>query len=87
MQTVTRRDVLKFGIASAGALVVSGLGFDVAVAESTKIKLNLRIAGAKESHSICPYCAVGRDGKNGGKTGMLSAAANPRGGQGYAAGR
>src|ERR1700694_1772694 len=59
MQTVTRRDVLKFGIASAGALVVSGLGFDVAVAEPTKIKLNLRIAGAKESHSICPYCAVG----------------------------
>ena len=59
MQTVTRRDVLKFGIASAGALVVSGLGFDVAVAESTKLKLNLRIAGAKESHSICPYCAVG----------------------------
>ena len=59
MQTVTRRDVLKFGIAGAGALVVSGLGFDVAVAESTKIKLNLRIAGAKESHSICPYCAVG----------------------------
>jgi formate dehydrogenase major subunit len=59
VQTVTRRDVLKFGIASAGALVVSGLGFDVAVAESAKIKLNLRIAGAKESHSICPYCAVG----------------------------
>ena len=59
MQTVTRRDVLKFGIAGAGALVVSGLGFDVALAESTKVKLNLRIAGAKESHSICPYCAVG----------------------------
>jgi formate dehydrogenase major subunit len=31
----------------------------VAVAESTKVKQNLRIAGAKESHSICPYCAVG----------------------------
>jgi len=59
LQTVTRRDVLKFGIAGAGALVVSGLGFDVAVAESTKVKLNLRIAGARESHSICPYCAVG----------------------------
>ena len=59
MQTVTRRDVLKIGIAGAGALVVSGLGFDVAFAESTKVKQNLRIAGAKESHSICPYCAVG----------------------------
>jgi formate dehydrogenase major subunit len=31
----------------------------VAFAESTKVKQNLRIAGAKESHSICPYCAVG----------------------------
>jgi formate dehydrogenase major subunit len=59
VQTVTRRDVLKFGIAGAGALVVTGLGFDVAVAKSNRVKQNLRIAGAKESHSICPYCAVG----------------------------
>ncbi|HEY3196267.1 MAG TPA: hypothetical protein VGK42_13620 [Candidatus Dormibacteraeota bacterium] len=59
MQTVTRRDVLKFGIAGAGALVVTGLGFDDAVAKSNRVKQNLRIAGAKESHSICPYCAVG----------------------------
>jgi len=59
MQTVTRRDVLKFGVAGVGALVVSGLGFEIALAESTKVKQNLRIAGAKESHSICPYCAVG----------------------------
>jgi formate dehydrogenase major subunit len=40
-------------------VAVSGLGFDVALAESTKVKQSLRIAGAKESHSICPYCAVG----------------------------
>jgi len=40
-------------------LVASGLGFDKAVADSIKVKQNLRIAGAKESHSICPYCAVG----------------------------
>ena len=59
MQAVTRRDVLKFGIAGAGALVVSGLGFEIAYAESTRVKQNLRIAGAKELHSICPYCAVG----------------------------
>ena len=59
MQAVTRRDVLKFGIAGAGALAVSGLGFEVAYAESTRVKQNLRIAGAKELHSICPYCAVG----------------------------
>jgi gamma-glutamyltranspeptidase/glutathione hydrolase len=41
--------------------------------------------------SLGRMCAVGRDGKTGtktgNKTGMLSAAANPRGGQGYAAGR
>src|SRR5260370_2447855 len=57
--TVTRRDFLKVGVASAGALAATGLGFDLAVAESTKVKQNLRIAGAKESHSVCPYCAVG----------------------------
>jgi len=38
---------------------LSGLGFDDALAESTQVKQNLRIAGAKESHSVCPYCAVG----------------------------
>ena len=31
----------------------------MAVAESTKVKQSLRIAGATESHSVCPYCAVG----------------------------
>ncbi|HEV2140832.1 MAG TPA: hypothetical protein VGT01_06530 [Candidatus Dormibacteraeota bacterium] len=41
------------------ALAAVGLGFDDALAESTKIKQSLRIAGAKESHSVCPYCAVG----------------------------
>src|SRR5437879_9136118 len=46
-------------MAGAGALVAAGLGFDAAVAESTKVKQNLRIAGARESHSVCPYCAVG----------------------------
>jgi len=59
LPTVTRRNFLKVGVAGAGALAVSGLGFDVALAESTKVKQSLRIAGAKESHSICPYCAVG----------------------------
>src|SRR5246127_231279 len=59
MPTVTRRDFLKFSAAGAGALAFSGLGFDEALADSTQIKQNLRIAGAKESHSVCPYCAVG----------------------------
>jgi formate dehydrogenase major subunit len=72
MPTVTRRDFLKFSAAGAGALAASSLGFDEALAESTQVKQNLRIAGAKESHSVCPYCAVGcslvaytRQGSNG----------------------
>lgn len=59
MTAVTRREILKIGVAGTGALVASGLGFDVALAESTKVKQNLRISGATESHSVCPYCAVG----------------------------
>jgi formate dehydrogenase major subunit len=80
---VTRRDVLKLGLAGAGALAASGLGFDVALAQSTKIKQNLRIAGAKESHSVCPYCAVGcslvaytRQGSDG-KTQLLQIEGDP----------
>lgn len=59
MPTVTRREFIKVGAAGAGALAAAGLGFDIALAESTKVKQKLRIDGAKESHSICPYCAVG----------------------------
>ncbi len=46
-------------MAGAGALAATGLGFEVAVAESTKVQQNLRISGANELHSVCPYCAVG----------------------------
>jgi len=59
LPTVTRRELFKLGVAGAGALAVSGLGFDAALAESTRVKQKLRIAGARELHSICPYCAVG----------------------------
>lgn len=59
MTAVTRRDILKIGLAGSGAIVATGLGFDMAVAESTRIKQSLRISGATESHSVCPYCAVG----------------------------
>jgi len=59
LPTVTRREFLKVGAAGAGALAASGLGFDVALAESSRVKQKLRIEGAKELHSICPYCAVG----------------------------
>jgi formate dehydrogenase major subunit len=55
----TRREFLKRGAAGAGVLYASSLGFDVDVARATTIKQHLRIEGAKVSHSVCPYCAVG----------------------------
>jgi formate dehydrogenase major subunit len=57
MSRVSRRDFLKVGAASTAGLGAIGLGFDLAQARS--IQQNLRIAGAKEVHSVCPYCAVG----------------------------
>jgi len=54
---VSRRDFLKLGAAGAGAATVSALGFDIA--EAVQLKQQLKIAGATESHSVCPYCAVG----------------------------
>lgn len=58
MATVTRSGFLKVaGVATAGVLLASDLGFDLA--KATEVKRQLRIAGATESHSICPYCAVG----------------------------
>ena len=55
--TLTRRDFLKLTGVSAGTLALSELGFDLAHAYS--VRQNLRIADAMQSHSICPYCAVG----------------------------
>jgi formate dehydrogenase major subunit len=57
MQQVTRRDFLKVGVTGAGAAGVTALGFDVAAA--IEVKQTFRIGGAKEVHSLCPYCAVG----------------------------
>ncbi len=57
MSQVSRRDFLKIGAASGAALGATGLGFDLAQART--VATNLRIAGAKELHSVCPYCAVG----------------------------
>ena len=72
MPELTRREVLKLGAAGAAVGGASALGFDVAVAEATTVKKDLRIEGAKVSHSVCPYCAVGcsllaytRNGRNG----------------------
>ena len=57
MARLSRRSFLKVGAASAAALTASGLGFDLARAAT--IKQQLKIAGAGEVHSVCPYCAVG----------------------------
>jgi formate dehydrogenase major subunit len=54
---MSRRDFLKIGAAGAGGIGLSVLGFDLA--QAYQVKQNLRIAGATESHSVCPYCAVG----------------------------
>ncbi len=59
MPELTRREVLKAGAAGAAVGGLSALGFDVAVAHATTVKQGLRIEGAKVSHSVCPYCAVG----------------------------
>mgnify|MGYP001179682537 CR=1 FL=1 len=55
--TLTRRDFLKLAGVSAGTLALSELGFDLASAQ--QVRQDLRIAGATQSHSVCPYCAVG----------------------------
>ena len=83
MPDLTRREILKLGAAGAAAGGLSALGFDVAVAEATTVKQGLRIEGAKLSHSVCPYCAVGCSllaytRKNGsGKTELLQIEGNP----------
>ncbi len=59
MTDFTRRDFMKVGAASAAAVGVSTLGFDAAVAEARTVEQELRIEGARVSHSVCPYCAVG----------------------------
>jgi formate dehydrogenase major subunit len=55
--TLTRRGFLKLTGVGVGTLALSELGFDLAHAYS--VRQTLRIAGATQSHSVCPYCAVG----------------------------
>jgi formate dehydrogenase major subunit len=78
----TRRDFMKVGAAGAAAVGVSTLGFDTAVAEARTVKQELRIEGAKVSHSVCPYCAVGCSllaytRRNGKGTELLQIEGNP----------
>ena len=81
MPQVTRRDFLKISAAGTGAAGLSALGFDLA--QAAQIQQSFHIAGATESHSVCPYCAVGcslvaftgDDGKGGRK--LLQIEGNP----------
>lgn len=57
MGTLTRRDFIKLTAAGTGGVALSALGFDLAHAQA--VQQELRIAGASETHSVCPYCAVG----------------------------
>jgi formate dehydrogenase major subunit len=57
---VSRRDFLKFSVATAsgtalGGLVGSGVNLGPAVAQAQE----LRIKNAKATPSVCPYCSVG----------------------------
>ena len=81
MPDLTRRDFLKLGAAGGGAAGLSVLGFDLA--EADQVKQNFRIAGTRESHSVCPYCAVGcalvaftKDNSDGSRQ-LLQIEANP----------
>jgi formate dehydrogenase major subunit len=81
LSQLSRRDFMKVGAAAAGAVGAGGLGFDLARANT--VKQTLKIAGAKELHSVCPYCAVGcslvaytRQGADG-KTQLLQIEGDP----------
>ena len=81
MPQVTRRDFLKISAAGSGAAGLTVLGFDIA--HAAQVTQTFRIAGAQESHSVCPYCAVGcalvaytRDNANGTRT-LLQIEGNP----------
>ena len=57
MPAVTRRSFLKATAAGGGAAGLGALGFDLA--QAAQVTQNFKISGAQESHSVCPYCAVG----------------------------
>ncbi len=77
---LTRRQLLKAGAAGLAVVPLSPLGFDLHAAK--KAQQQFRIAGAKEVHSVCPYCAVGCSliaytKQDGGKTQLLQIEGDP----------
>ena len=57
MRRITRRQFLELSGASIAGLALANLGFDLRPIAA--YALDLRIAGAKQTTTICPYCAVG----------------------------
>ena len=55
--SLSRRDFLKLGSASAAGVAVGAKGLDLAPVEAAAT--SLKIKEAKAFHSVCPYCAVG----------------------------
>ncbi len=55
--SLSRRDFLKFGSATAAGVAVSGRGLDLAPVDAAAT--TLKIKEAKAFHGVCPYCAVG----------------------------
>jgi len=54
---ITRRDFMKISGAAAGGLALGGLGFDLSPVKAHAQML--KISWAKETTTICPFCAVG----------------------------
>ena len=54
---ITRRDFMKISGAAVGGLALGGLGFDLVPVKAHAQQLKIR--WAKETTTICPYCAVG----------------------------
>ncbi len=81
MPQLTRRDFLKLGAAGTGTAGLVAFGWDIA--QAAQVKQTFRIAGAKELHSVCPYCAVGcslvayTKQAQGGKTQLLQIEGDP----------
>jgi formate dehydrogenase major subunit len=55
--SLSRRDFLKFGTATAAGVAVGANGLDLAPVEA--VATTLKIKEAKVARGVCPYCAVG----------------------------
>src|SRR5437899_7809155 len=55
--SLSRRDFLKFGTATATGVAVGANGLDLTPVEA--VATSLKIKEAKVVRGVCPYCAVG----------------------------